>query len=577
MGGTTDDWAAGGRLATLLADTAVREIVFDGGATYLCKSVQDIRALRGAQPIHLTGNGAAIVSSLAGTGAGMAANCVWFATKEDISTTTLAADTVVGALTISTAASVAAGTVVSVETASGGWQRTVLAVAGAGPYTLTLDEPLWRIIPSGSTVRRITPPTGIVIDDFTISGSGDRALELEGAYRCIYSRIVVPAGCTFDGPIASFDIPSRDCYYDDCNIVAVTNTIGMFIEHGTRCRMLRSKVQGGIAFDASEYCEANDVHTISAGVGYAAAAVPGCHIHSESALDVDACVGIKVVGCTFTNGEDQGLLAYNARDTVVENTEGSFNGNIGLSVQFGNASLSRCRAKSNTLGGIAANNSSVVKVSQSETANNSAFGTKCMGTSTMFVTDLQSTQDAVCGLWASGTLMDVRGFKLNTTLNDGAYSGLLLDAGICFARGLNLTMVNSSVPIKSDGAGTKLFVSDVTVAGCWYPLAVTTAASTTQVWFGTGLNFSGAALAPLDDTTGDKAFSKQTATLVAGTKEVLFSGATAYSRWRVTRKTIGGTAGNLTFVPAAGKVTINSDNAADTSVVIVECIDNDAA
>lgn len=58
------------------------------------------------------------------------------------------------------------------------------------------------------------------------------------------------------------------------------------------------------------------------------------------------------------------------------------------------------------------------------------------------------------------------------------------------------------------------------------------------------------------------------ATLVGGTIAVVDTTITANTIILTTRKTIGGTAGNLTYVLNAGVgFTINSDNALDTSVV----------
>lgn len=58
------------------------------------------------------------------------------------------------------------------------------------------------------------------------------------------------------------------------------------------------------------------------------------------------------------------------------------------------------------------------------------------------------------------------------------------------------------------------------------------------------------------------------ATLVGGTIAVVDASVTANTIILLSRKTIGGTAGNLTYILNAGvDFTINSDNALDTSVV----------
>lgn len=62
------------------------------------------------------------------------------------------------------------------------------------------------------------------------------------------------------------------------------------------------------------------------------------------------------------------------------------------------------------------------------------------------------------------------------------------------------------------------------------------------------------------------------ATLVAGTVTILIPTVDANTEVFLTRRTAGGTIGNLTYTVAAGaSITINSDNVLDTSVVSYKC------
>jgi hypothetical protein len=59
-----------------------------------------------------------------------------------------------------------------------------------------------------------------------------------------------------------------------------------------------------------------------------------------------------------------------------------------------------------------------------------------------------------------------------------------------------------------------------------------------------------------------------TATLVAGTVTVSNTSVTANTRIQITRTTLGGTVGNLSYTISAGaSFTINSSNVLDTSTV----------
>lgn len=95
--------------------------------------------------------------------------------------TTLSADSTVGATTISVAASIPAATVIMIDTSTNVEYGKVTNVAGVGPYTLTLDSPLTIAHTSGATVATQTthtftqnrtaatvwPTYSITVDDLT--------------------------------------------------------------------------------------------------------------------------------------------------------------------------------------------------------------------------------------------------------------------------------------------------------------------------------------------------------------------------------------------------------------------------
>lgn len=89
-------------------------------------------------------------------------------------------------------------------------------------------------------------------------------------------------------------------------------------------------------------------------------------------------------------------------------------------------------------------------------------------------------------------------------------------------------------------------------------LTVSAAGANADVIFGAGAQIR---ISPGTDQPAGEAI------LVAGTKVVNNTRITAACVVLLSRKTIGGTVGNLSYTVAAGVLTINSSNAADTSTI----------
>lgn len=83
--------------------------------------------------------------------------------------TTLSTASTIGATTISAAASITANTYIQIDTGLVAEVRQVTAVSGTGPYTLTLDTPLYYAHASGSTVQPLT--AGTYIHTFSLAAN----------------------------------------------------------------------------------------------------------------------------------------------------------------------------------------------------------------------------------------------------------------------------------------------------------------------------------------------------------------------------------------------------------------------
>ncbi len=90
------------------------------------------------------------------------------------------------------------------------------AVAGVGPFvvTLTTDTPVEFTFPIGSAAIAATFPTGIEIEALTITGTGDRAVEISGATNCKITDIEVSkASGSFTAIALSFDNSSSNSQF----------------------------------------------------------------------------------------------------------------------------------------------------------------------------------------------------------------------------------------------------------------------------------------------------------------------------------------------------------------------------
>ena len=85
-------------------------------------------------------------------------------------TTTMSSSSAAGAPTISTAATIAASTVIQIDSANLSEVRTVSSVTGAGPFTLTLNNPLTYAHNTSTVVQPITSPFS---HQFSVLNSGN--------------------------------------------------------------------------------------------------------------------------------------------------------------------------------------------------------------------------------------------------------------------------------------------------------------------------------------------------------------------------------------------------------------------
>ena len=175
---------------------------------------------------------------------------VWFNDDDlpgPLGSTTLSSDNIPGTDTIITVANIIPGTVLKIQNA-GIWVRVEYRVAvssggGPGPYTITLDRPLKKQFHAADVVKFLhNRPTNVHIKNLTVSGTGDRYVEIWGGLNCSIENIKtnttygvlaagnlgvgLSAGCEYStikdvlcevGPTSNTGVYLRDC----CNCIAI--------------------------------------------------------------------------------------------------------------------------------------------------------------------------------------------------------------------------------------------------------------------------------------------------------------------------------------------------------------------
>jgi hypothetical protein len=177
---------------------------------------------------------------------------------------TLASTASLGASTVSSNASYAVDSYISIETGTLRRQYyQVKNVSGVGPYTLTLDRPLCEAWPNGATVHGWTSiPRNIRIEGkgMRVTGTGDRYFEFGGTWDSEVSCVRIDATGGALGALslaASWDIGCLRCKFVDCTLDSYGTNIngGFAIESGEQCHIIR--------------CSATNVGTGSSGAGFA--------------------------------------------------------------------------------------------------------------------------------------------------------------------------------------------------------------------------------------------------------------------------------------------------------------------
>lgn len=510
----------------------------------------------------------AINSTIAGNFAPTAPiNCPIMCTApvNDGTATTLSATATIGAYTISTVASIAAGKVIIFgDGALNNLQSaTVLSVSGSGPYTLTLDEPVRYAFPSGNDVipYQLVHDVQIWGNGAQMYGGGDNGIELPKIQRCAIRGLrIIAGGESFAHIAISYDLGSRDVILEDCDIdCAGITPVGMSLEcvqRGLVQRVRIRRAQGSQAFWISLAYGSSVVDCVADKPALHGFLIEGAKLGVSVRGGSAHCpVGsgiitngshISIEGMEFTDC-NHGLRVQSTSDMVTATGCKAIRClNAGYLIETGRATLAGCIAEGSVTLDVYVNAAQVTVTGfvGISSANGMFLGT---ASGVLAVSDSYiKLSNASGNAFGQGSATAGGEMRVSNCVIDGT-------------AGANLTA------FQTFSASGSMVVSHCKTIGCKYGAFSAGVASTWRLYDN---DFSSATTAAYNlDASARRNFGN--ATLVAGTVTVtLAAGITANDLPKLNRKTVGGTLGHLTYTINAGtSLVITSSSGTDTSTV----------
>jgi len=520
-------------------------------------------------PLDIYGSADAVLKSTMPPSGSDPTNCIFIGSGVVASSTTFAANNVVGASTISMTAAPSVGAIIQCEATSLGGLRggayKVTGVAGGGPFTVTVDRPVLYQFTSGDSIFTLSSrPTGFRIfgNGLIMGGTGDRYIELSQAVDCLLQDIVFD-GRNYGGAVSvyafSFDVPSYNCHAVRCEYDGGgTATNGCAMESAESCtfRSLRMRHVTSSAYQITdcvapmlidlvgsnapvnglqltgEFAPAGTSDAQVIGGLFVACGV-GVQVDSSSArntlvdvnvqdstshgLHITTATDTKVVGGFYRNGASTGILVdTGSPGTVISEVDVSGNAGVAINLQTSaevtDVTATACGAQ--------------------------ALYVAAAGVYHIGGVQLESTVASWEAIEINNASARVYLSDAHVTIDGNGGFGLLNAAGVCIATGLYV-----------DGAGAGN-------TGCY----VAAGATTRLHEFGTN------AAAPLTVVGGGFCNRKQTVVANGATPvAVAFPDIESTDVVQFTEQTPGGTPGNPRYTITGGTGFSFVSDAGDTS------------
>lgn len=298
---------------------------------------------------------------------------------------TLSADVVDGSKTVSSSVNFSPGTWIRLQEVANPIQLAfyqVKGTAGVGPFTLTLDRSILLPFKTNDLIDPLSgaPPSDIIIEGHgaTMTGTGDRYVEIIGALRCQIGGFTVTVdGGTMQDAGFSLDTGSRESYFYDLEIDGNNFTqFGLLLETTERCQAYRCNVKnitsGAILGTDCFYSTFEDCHGWNSNGGLAWGT-------DGNGIGMQGCA---MIGCSFignTIGANIGL----GKNNTFTDCRFDYNGQ-GVSVGAGQAAtntvLEGCSASNNTSQGCIIDAASLnTNISDLATLDNGSSGLNIFG------------------------------------------------------------------------------------------------------------------------------------------------------------------------------------------------------
>jgi hypothetical protein len=169
--------------------------------------------------IVIDGNNSIIVSTITPGGLGSITQCPFFTSEPATLTgaTTLHLANTVGTAVVNSVADVPIGTTIRLASVGVAHQRMYFRVidnaAGGGGFNLTLDRAVKRQFAPADLVQPCRTWDDIHIENFTLTGTGDRLIEIVAGLRCYTRNIkLLPSSGMVSDIAMSFDLGCYDCW-----------------------------------------------------------------------------------------------------------------------------------------------------------------------------------------------------------------------------------------------------------------------------------------------------------------------------------------------------------------------------
>jgi len=321
----TDDWVALFGAGGVAAACAYRATIILRPGTWKCNSAQQV-----PNGTTLIGSpGVSIVSTLPVSPDGHS-NTPFFADNFSYSptTTTLTVDVVQGSnqITVASGTALVVNQAIALVKGNNIWvaSYTVMAISG---NVVTVERPIFKPFTRGDNVvvMRFASDISILGNGMTLSGTGDRGVQIVCGRNCLVSELNVMS--SFRYFVLSYDVGNLYCRFNGCTVKTIgIASYGISIEGGENSAIIDCVCQGSavtaLFLNSCDQCEVRNCHGLQASIGLT--------LGANDPTDRYGARGCKVVDCSFVGNSSTGIeIGDGSRDNDLIGVVCMYNGSGG--------------------------------------------------------------------------------------------------------------------------------------------------------------------------------------------------------------------------------------------------------